>query len=194
MSTTEPQPPAEPPTAPTATPNAPVEPPPPTEPPAAAATLPDAPVGPPPPPAAPKRRPSPLLAGILGLAIGAGLVGGAWAYSSRTPAEPDTFSLRGTFVLTEDAIRTDGENCRGRGGYDDIADGTSVTVYDAAGGVAATGALGKSKYAIGACAFTVTVDDVPKGEKFYQVEVSHRGKVQLSAKDAEDGKLAASLG
>lgn len=157
------------------------------------------PVEPPAPPAepptsAPKKRPSPLLAGILGLAVGAGVVGGAWAYTSRTPAEPDTFTLTGTFALTEDAIRTEDENCRGRGGYDDIADGTSVTVYDAAGGVAATGSLGKSEYAAGACLFTVTVDDVPKGEKFYQVEVSHRGKVQLSAREAEAGKMAASLG
>ncbi|WP_406424277.1 hypothetical protein [Streptomyces sp. NBC_01589] len=36
----------------------------------------------------------------------------------------------------------------------------------------------------------VAVDDVPKGEKFYQVEVPHRGKAQLGGLEAEDGKLA----
>ncbi|MGW3594994.1 hypothetical protein [Streptomyces sp. NPDC005167] len=165
-------------------------PPPPVEPPTAAAppSLPAEPSA-----AAPKKLFNPLLAGLLGLAVGAGIVGGAWAYTSRDTA-PDTFTLIGTFTLTEGAVRTEGENCRGNGGYDDIAQGTSVTVYDAAGGVAATGSLGESQYSVGACAFIVTVDDVPKGEKFYQVEVSHRGKVQLSGKEAEGGKLAASLG
>ncbi|TXS07938.1 hypothetical protein EAO68_38130 [Streptomyces sp. wa22] len=121
------------------------------------------------------------------------MVGGAWAYTSRDTA-PDTFTLIGTFTLTEGAIRTEGENCRGNGGYDDIARGTSVTVYNAAGEVAATGSLGESEYSVGACAYIVTVDDVPKGEKFYQVEVSHRGKVQMTAEEAEAGKLAATLG
>ncbi|WP_327330444.1 hypothetical protein OG265_36865 (plasmid) [Streptomyces sp. NBC_01208] len=154
-----------------------VVPPPPTEPPAIA----------------PKKPINPILAALLGLAVGAGLVGGAWAYTGRDTA-PDTFTLIGTFTLTEGAIRTEGENCRGNGGYDDIARGTSVTVYNAAGEVAATGSLGESEYSVGACAYIVTVDDVPKGEKFYQVEVSHRGKVQMTAEEAEAGKLAATLG
>ncbi|MEO3978992.1 hypothetical protein [Streptomyces sp. CAU 1734] len=185
MSISAPQPPAEPPAEPPTVPaeetGAPVEPPPlPAEPPAGAAG----------------KGPSPLLAALLGLVAGAGLVGGAWAYTNRdtAPAEPAVFTLIGTFTLTEGAIRTDDDGCRGTGGYDDIAAGTSVTVYDAAGGVAATGSLGESEYSIGACAFIVTVKDVPKGEKYYQVEVSHRGKVQLSAKEAEAGKLAVSLG
>ncbi|MFJ3089053.1 hypothetical protein [Streptomyces sp. NPDC086838] len=173
--------------------------PPPTEPPATPAAEPAAPIAPPPPPAEPptvaaKKRPSPILTGILGLVVGAGAVGGAWAYSNSGTDEPETFTLTGVFALTDSFVRTEGEHCQGRDGYDDIADGTSVTVYDADGGVAATGSIAKSKYSPFRCTFRVAVKDVPKGEKFYQVEVSHRGKVQLTAKEAEDGKLAASLG
>jgi hypothetical protein len=67
-------------------------------------------------------------------------------------------------------------------------------VYGAGGDVVATGALGKSKAVSYSCVFEIAVDDVPKGEKFYKVEVSHRGTLQLSAKEAESGELAASLG
>ncbi|MEV7949727.1 hypothetical protein ACTOXX_11220 [Streptomyces rubiginosohelvolus] len=140
------------------------------------------------------KHPSPLLAGLLGLAIGAGGVGGIWAYAAgQEPPVPAVFTLTGAFALTEGATRN-GDGCIGTGGYDDIAEGTSVTVYDGTGKVAATGNLGKSKYAVGACAFEVRIPDVPKGEKFYQVEVSHRGKVQLSAEEAEAGKLSVALG
>ncbi|MFJ1804316.1 hypothetical protein [Streptomyces sp. NPDC088180] len=147
-----------------------------------------------PPSVARKRHFSPLLAGLLGLVIGAGGVGGTWAYTaSQEPPAPAVFTLTGAFALTEGATRN-GDGCIGTGGYDDIAEGTSVTVYDGTGKVAATGNLGKSKYAAGACAFGVSIPDVPKGEKFYQVEVSHRGKIQLSAEEAEAGKLSVTLG
>ncbi|MFF7329677.1 hypothetical protein [Streptomyces sp. NPDC008150] len=80
-------------------------------------------------------------------------------------------------------------------GYDDITEGASVTVYGAAGDVIATGSLGHSEsVSYGTCNFDVSVPDVPKGEKFYKVEVSHRGTVQLSAEEAEGGKFAATLG
>ncbi|MFJ3083065.1 hypothetical protein ACIPJG_25380 [Streptomyces halstedii] len=167
-------------------------PPQPTDPPATLADqpLPTAPL------ATPKTRLTPLLAGLLGLAVGAALVGGAWAYTSRdiTPADPATFTLTGTFTLTDGARRVGQDNCRGTGGYDDINEGTSVTVYDGTGAIAATGNLGTSDYATGYCVFDISVADVPKGEKFYQVEVSHRGKVQLTAEEAEGGQLAATLG
>ncbi|KUL34795.1 hypothetical protein ADL12_20490 [Streptomyces regalis] len=110
---------------------------------------------------------------------------------------PDTFTLQGNFALTED-ITSDGEDddCKGRydSGYDDIAEGTSVTVYGASGDVVATGELGDSTYDSYICTFDIAVPDVPKGEKFYKVEVSHRGTVQLSAEQAENGELVASLG
>jgi len=149
----------------------------------------------PPPPTAPPRTPiGPAFAAFLGALLGAAAVGTVWAVTSAGSDTPDTFTLKGTFSLT-DAISDGDGGCRGTGGYDDIAEGTSVTVYDGAGKVAATGVLGQSKYnGIGACRYKVAVDDVPKGEKFYQVEVSHRGKVQLTQKEAEAGEFGASLG
>jgi hypothetical protein len=170
-------------------------PPPPTEPPAPVPAAVEPPPAPDAPPASPRKPVSPLLAGILGLAVGAGLVGGVWAFTaSGGDDKPAVFTLEGAFALTDGVVRTDDDGCEGSGGYDDIAEGTSITVYDAAGGVAATGNLSESEYMSGSCLFTVAVPDVPKGEKFYQVEVSHRGKVQLSSKEAEGGQFASTLG
>ncbi|MFE6622402.1 hypothetical protein [Streptomyces sp. NPDC057740] len=167
--------------------------------------IPEQPTTPPPPadpPAVPavepaKKRLSPLAAGLFGLAAGAGLMGGIWVITASSgPDKPATFTLEGTFTLTDDVVPTDGDGCSASydSGYDDIAEGTSVTVYGAAGDVIATGALGDSKYASYTCIFDIAVPDVPKGEKFYKVEVSHRGTIQLSAEEAENGELSASLG
>lgn len=172
-------------------PEQPTTPPPPAEPPL--------PADPPAVPAAetPKKRLSPIAAGLLGVVVGAGLMGGIWAITANNgPDAPATFTLEGTFTLTERAVPSDGDGCTAAydSGYDDIAEGASVTVYGAAGDVIATGELGDSKYASYACIFDIAVPEVPKGEKFYKVEVSHRGTIQLSAEEAENGELAASLG
>ncbi|WP_055713143.1 hypothetical protein [Streptomyces torulosus] len=119
------------------------------------------------------------------------------ASSTETPAaetEPNTFTLTGTFELTEGAVGDGLGGCEGSGGYDDITEGTAVTVYDAAGTVVATGRLGDSTLSSGTCAFEVVVEDVPRGEDFYKVEISHRGTVQLSGDEAEAGQFGASLG
>lgn len=160
-------------------------------------TTPPQPATPPlPPTAPPRRRPGPLAAGLAGLVLGAVIVGGVWAVTASSGSSgPGTFTLTGSFVLTEDAARTDG-GCGGRydSGYDDIREGASVTVYGASGAVVATGELGDSSYVDYKCTFKVAVSDVPKGEKFYKVEVAQRGTVQLSAKEAEGGDFGASLG
>lgn len=148
------------------------------------------------PAAPPRRRPSPLAAGLLGLIVGAGIVGGAWAIIANSgPGKPATFTLKGTFTLTEDATDDDTGGCQGTGGYDDISEGASVTVYGANGSVIATGYLGDSKSpSYGTCEYAIAVQDVPKGERFYKVEVSHRGTVQMTAEQAETGEFAATLG
>jgi hypothetical protein len=38
------------------------------------------------------------------------------------------------------------------------------------------------------------VDGVPSGHDFYQVEVSHRGKIAVSDDEARDGLVALTLG
>ncbi|WP_331740519.1 hypothetical protein OG613_46475 (plasmid) [Streptomyces sp. NBC_00015] len=163
--------------------------------PAASESAPEAPATPPMPTAPPRKPLRPLTAGLIGLAIGAGLMGGIWAITASSGAgSPGSFTLEGEFALLEDASET-GSGCEGTGGYDDIAEGASVTVYGADGDVIATGSLGDSEtITFGTCKFGVAVEDVPKGEKFYKVEVSHRGTVQLSAEEAENGEFSASLG
>jgi len=144
-----------------------------------------------------KRHLGPLAAGLIGLASGAAIVGGTWAITASSgPDRPSTFTLEGTFTLTEDATSDGDGGCGGRydSGYDDITEGAGVTVYGASGDVVATGQLGDSSLKSYTCVFDVAVDDVPTGEKFYKVEVSHRGTLQLSAEEAENGELAASLG
>ncbi|MFG2540636.1 hypothetical protein ACGFU4_35900 [Streptomyces sp. NPDC048511] len=150
---------------------------------------------------------------LIGAMAGAAIVGGTWyATNSHTdssdqattglPADvintkPDgTFDLTGEFTLTEGVISDSIGGCEGDGGYGDIGIGTSVTVYDAAGSVIATSALFISTYdeAAGSCTYDVSVEDVPAGEDFYQVEISHRGKIQLSAEEAQSGAFAGSLG
>ena len=166
----------------------------PSQPPAPTAPPTDWPTPPHAPPPPTKRRPGPLAAGLVGAAVGAALVGGIWAITAAAGSGgPGTFTLEGSFTLTEDAIEYDG-GCLGTGGYDDIREGTGVTVYGAGGDVIATGELGDSTYADSACEFNIAVPDVPKGEKFYKVEVSHRGTLQLSAEEAENGGFAGTLG
>lgn len=146
------------------------------------------------PPAPPRRRISPLAAGLLGLAIGAGIVGCAWAITANSDSSPGTFTLEGTFELTDSAVSDDNGGCMGTGGYDDIRTGTGVTVYGADNTVIATGALQDPTFTGLTCKFAVRVEDVPKGEKFYKVEVSHRGTLQLTADEAESGQFGGSLG
>ncbi|MFE2110004.1 hypothetical protein ACFXAF_29650 [Kitasatospora sp. NPDC059463] len=157
-------------------------------------------------PASPSVRvPLWLVTGIGGLAVGAGSVGLAWGLSSSgtatgpsavataTPSKSEVFTLDGQMTLGSNA-RDTAAGCVGRGGYDDIARGASVTVFDEDGTVLATGSLGtgRSKGTTG-CVFPIEVIGVPVGPKFYQVEVSHRGKVTLSRADAEAGLLGVSL-
>jgi hypothetical protein len=153
---------------------------------------------------------------LVGVTAGAAIVGGTWYTTSDSDnsstggdkattglpadildAKPDgTFTLEGEFTLAEEAISDGVGGCEGSSGYNDIALGTSVTVYDAAGSVIATGFLGLSEFdeTAGSCTYDVSVDDVPADEDFYQVEISHRGKLQLSAEEAKSGGFAGTLG
>jgi len=142
------------------------------------------------------RWPHPLVTGLAGLVVGAGAVGLAWGLSSGGASSPSSFTLTGTMTLTGDNTPSGAtsEDCTGYSGYDDIGAGASVTVYDSSSKVVATGALGVGKPKSAACVFPVKVAGVPGGSKFYQVEVSHRGKVTVSAAEAKAGRFGASLG
>lgn len=148
------------------------------------------------PPAAKWRWPHPLVTGLAGLVVGAGAVGLAWGLSGGGSDAPKPFTLTGAMTLTGDNVPVGdtSEDCTGYSGYEDIAAGASVTVYDSAGKVVATGALGTGKPKSAACVFPVRVPEVPGGSKFYRVEVSHRGQITVTAAEAKAGEFAASLG
>jgi hypothetical protein len=110
---------------------------------------------------------------------------------SATPADPTVFVLTGSFVLYDYDLT---KSCIGSGGYDDIYPGQSITVYDESAHVVGVGELGSGTHSAGSCEYPVKVEDLPLGSKFYQVEVSHRGKVMLTADEAQAGEFGAHLG
>lgn len=154
-----------------------------------------------PPPVRPRTNPWHLL---LAAAGGAALVGALWvgldlADSGAPTGIPGTstsgeaFDLRGTFTLNSGGYAY--STCGGSGGYSDITTGTTVTVYNAAGTVLSQGALGTGRpNGAGSCVFTLSAPNVPAGEKFYLVEVSHRGRIMVQPDDARNGNVALSLG
>lgn len=138
---------------------------------------------------------APWLGRIVSALIGAFLVGAAWTATTLITAtsEPDSFTMHGSMTLsgeTDDSYY----GCTGTGGYSDIGEGTTVTVYDAEEHVLGVGELGESTSDEFGCTFSFDVADVPKDEKFYRVEVAHRGKVTYSAEQATSGDIEMSLG
>jgi hypothetical protein len=152
-----------------------------------------------PPPARTRTNPWHL---VLAAAAGAALVGALWVgldlADSGAPITPpgtsgEAFDLRGTFTLNSTGYSS--STCNGSGGYSDITTGTAVTVYNAAGTVLSQGALGTGHSdGIGTCVFSLAAPNVPAGEKFYLVEVSHRGRIVVQPDDARYGRVALSLG
>ncbi|MGH3438294.1 MAG: hypothetical protein ACRDRN_17735 [Sciscionella sp.] len=135
---------------------------------------------------------------VTGVIIGACVIGAAWGATAAAGrlSGANTFTLHGSMSLKggDDDVTTTAAGCAGSGGYSDISDGTAVTVYDAGGAVVATGDLTKATSDGAACMFDIQVPDVPVGSKFYQVEVSHRGKITVPAGDAESGTVSITLG
>lgn len=87
-----------------------------------------------------------------------------------------------------------GAPCEMSGGYSDIKSGAQVVVTDAGSKTLALGALGPGKlllpnnddtplykWVARRCVFPFSVANVPAGQQFYGVEVSHRGRVQYPA-------------
>lgn len=108
------------------------------------------------------------------------------ASTESTTTEPATYDVRGTMTLTQaNAIDQPGERCNGSGGFDDIRQGTQVTVSDGGGDLLAIGELGSgTKLDVLHCEFDVTVEDVPVAD-FYEIEVASRGGINYSFEDME---------
>jgi len=140
----------------------------------------------------------PSLRSLAGTALGVVVVAGpilavAWGLSIwEAEGRRAPFTLNGEMSLYHDwgpklsAL----DRCEGMGGFSDIVQGTPVKVYDAKGAVVATGALGLGTPSKDKpwCVFPVRVAHVPGRSKFFEVEVSHRGRIKISNKEArEDG-------
>ncbi|WP_018682167.1 hypothetical protein [Actinokineospora enzanensis] len=145
---------------------------------------------------------------ILGLATALVLVLTIGSKPTPDPAAAQapavtSFTFRGWLHITDTSgISTTGDtgtgtSCEGRGGYKDVRRGAAVTVYSSTGEVLAVGELGASRFTgnalAGDCAITFGVT-VPDGHDIYQVEVTHRGKVAVTAADARNGHANLTLG
>ena len=112
---------------------------------------------------------------ILAVTAGGRAIAGSPAPAKDFEAE---FTVTGTFTLYDyesiDYYSEGGSECWGTGGYSDISTGAQVRVSDGAGEVIAVGELQPSGYDFGSCEFTFAVTRVPAGERFYEIEVSHR--------------------
>jgi hypothetical protein len=152
-----------------------------------------------------RRNVQPLAAGFAAGLLTLGAIWGATAGAFG----PGSFTLNGQMTLMQSSsygsysssysssayyLGQDG-SCYGQGGYSDVGAGTAVNVYDQTGAIVAVGRLGagNGSYSTG-CTFSFSVPDVPGGSKFYQVEISHRGKMNLSTQDAKAGSAAYTLG
>ncbi|MEV5538489.1 hypothetical protein AB0L13_16660 [Saccharopolyspora shandongensis] len=128
-------------------------------------------------------------------AVAVALPVGAW--SAVAALSPEPFNLRGELTLGPAAhVRNGPVGCKGGKGYEDITEGTQVTVSSAAGEVLAVGELGNSAW-LGStltCRFRFMVPNVPDGHDIYQVEVSRRGPVPVPADQAIAGRAALTLG
>lgn len=87
---------------------------------------------------------------------------------------------------------TTSASCSTYGGYNDIAEGASVTVRDASDAIVGIGSLSAGTSSSGSCVFAFTVPDVPESA-FYSIEVSKRGALTYSADDVETGNVHQSL-
>ena len=164
----------------------------------------------PPQPPVPPRNPRNHVVLVLALALGVAiaviatltvvLITQSDSTSSTPPtteSKPGRFELNGTFKLQDGVSRlTAAGSCAGSGGYHDIASGTQVTVYSSAGEVLATGIIDTPLYiaSTNSCNFHLKVTDVPDNYDYYQVEVSHRGKIAVSHSEAKSGTVNLTLG
>ncbi len=147
-----------------------------------------------------RKQPVWLPFAVVGGAVGLVMI--LWAaLSSPANVPPRTEAPREVFTLTGqvdvparvETFVPDG-GCIGERGYTDIQPGASATVYSASGTTLATGALVSGRMESLRCVYSFTVMNVPRGEGFYQVEVSSRGKVALDEATATTKGASLTLG
>lgn len=121
-------------------------------------------------------------------------VAGAGVSAALLTGGASSVTLHGTMMINPasdsefgDNFSTAGSTCSGSGGYDDLTQGASVTIHDPTGKVIATGALEEGHGVDGVgCLFNWRIPKAPK-EKFYGVEISHRGTVNFKTAEIKGG-------
>lgn len=127
---------------------------------------------------------------------------------ANMPFAHHTVTVRGTLEL---AVGDDPEvpsfmtepddpyTCHGVGGYSDITPEATIVIHDPDGKVIATSELGTGESTgfdggpvPAICRFTIWVTKVPE-QKFYGVEVSHRGTVQFTEEQVRAGNVNLTL-
>lgn len=110
--------------------------------------------------------------------------------ADNSPTEDATFTVEGHLTLTDpEGFFTEDGLCQGQKGYDDLQDGTSVTIYDADGTKIALSGLHVGEVEGGTCVFDFAVTEVPVKGDIYSVEVSHRGQQTFTKDGAKDVAL-----
>jgi hypothetical protein len=88
------------------------------------------------------------------------------------------------------------QGCEGSGGYDDISEGTQVTVSDGSGKTIALGSLRAGRQVDRfRCTLDFSIAGVPDAD-FYKVEVAHRGALTFSKQElaSKGWQVEATLG
>ena len=102
----------------------------------------------------------------------------AWFLFDGTVTE-----LRGAAPFTvQGTLTIQGGDCTSWG-YNDLHDGTEVTLTDENGKLLAVGALTRSSM----CSFTFSLDNVPPGRQFYGITVTHRGTLHYNEQQLRQG-------
>ncbi|MBC3194845.1 hypothetical protein H7X46_27720 [Pseudonocardia sp. C8] len=133
-----------------------------------------------------------VLVGVIALLVVLGVLA---SFGANTTMTGRITVATGTSALSSSysSYGSNGGRCVTYRGYDDIAEGVSVTVRDSGGAIAGVGHLGAGRPEPYGCTFPFTVADLPSSE-FYTVEISHRGEVTFTADDVAAGDVHLSLG
>jgi hypothetical protein len=118
---------------------------------------------------------------------------------SATPAPSPVgqMDVRGSITLpwSGSFLDPNSNECLGKDGYSDLAPGGQVTVTDETGKVVAVGRITTGQGSpYRDCVLLFEVAGVPRGAKFYGVEVTHRGKIQKTEGDLDSGTLNLTIG
>ncbi|WP_182345768.1 hypothetical protein [Tomitella gaofuii] len=108
----------------------------------------------------------------------------------------DAFPMSGTISLNGSSTTfgtPTGFDCVGDDGYDDLDANSGVSVRDASGTLIAKGAMTGSSKAGGYCVLSFLVPDVPTGNNYYLLELSHRGELSFTEDEAQE-PISLSLG